>query len=66
MRQWQGADRETVCALMECFTTKEAIGNSGSKRAFGRDDADRDGEDRVSFGEARRREDEGWGADVFG
>ena len=25
MRQWRGADRETVCALMKCFTTKEAL-----------------------------------------
>ena len=61
-----GADHETVCALMKCFTTKEALDILAKKRTFGRDDADRDGEDRVSFGEACRREDEGRGADVFG
>ncbi len=61
----RGRPGDSLCSD-EVFYDEGSIGYSGRKRTFGRDDADRDGEDRVSFGEACRREDEGRGADVFG
>lgn len=65
MRQGRGRPGDSLCSE-KCFTTKEALDILEERGLLEETMQDRDGEDRVSFGEACRREDEGRGADVFG